>query len=95
MEDYYRLHTIFAAVDRRDRVYDLDPEIVRQRLALEAEIGSADQQLRELEKQVNTEGGEGLAMLRGKVGELEKEATAKLKTVPEHGYHSRISRNAD
>jgi hypothetical protein len=36
-EDYYSLHAVFAAIDRTDRRYDLDPALTRKRGALEAE----------------------------------------------------------
>lgn len=95
MEDYYRLHTIFAAVDRQDRVYDLDPEVVTERVQLESKIGQLGQQLRQLENQIKEEGGPPLEALRKQVAELEKSSGAGLKTVPEHGYHSRIAPNQD
>jgi mono/diheme cytochrome c family protein len=36
-EDYYSLQAVFAAIDRTDRHYDLDPSLTRKRDALEAE----------------------------------------------------------
>ena len=90
MEDYYRLHTVFAAVDRADRVYDLDPEIVKKRRRLQDENASLAAEQRRLDQSVEKAGGVRLAQLRSKIKELEKSPKAKLKTVPEHGYHSQI-----
>ena len=90
MEDYYRLHAVFAAVDRADRVYDLDPEIVKKRRRLEAEITSLAAEQRRLDQGMEKTGGARLAQLRSKIQELEKSPKAKPKTVPEHGYHSQI-----
>ncbi len=90
MEDYYRLHSVFAAVDRADRVYDLDPEIVKKRRRLQDENASLAAEQRRLDQSVEKAGGVRLAQLRSKIKELEKSPKAKLKAVPEHGYHSQI-----
>lgn len=53
MRDYYSLQSVFAALDRADREYDLDPEIRRQRSDLRQRLASAQSRLAKL-------GGEGL-----------------------------------
>jgi hypothetical protein len=95
MEDYYRLHAVFAAVDRADRVYDLDPEIVKKRRRLQAESADLTDEQRRLDQGVEKAGGFRLSQLRSKIKELEKSPKAKLKTVPEHGYHSQIVKSPD
>ena len=35
-EDYYRLHAVFAAIDRTDRAFDPDPAVAKKRAELEA-----------------------------------------------------------
>ncbi|MGB0581038.1 MAG: DUF1553 domain-containing protein [Limisphaerales bacterium] len=95
MTDYYRLHTIFAAVDRRDRVYDLDPEVVKKRAKLESEIAELDKKLRDLGKAIDTAGGEKLKAIRARIAKLKKGGEATLKYVPEHGYHSQIVKRQD
>ena len=90
MEDYYRLHTVFAAVDRNDRVYDLDPGIVRQRVDLESEIAGLDGKLRDVEKEISDAGGKELKSARARLAELEEAGQTGLIKVPEHGYHSQI-----
>ncbi len=95
MVDYYRLHTLFAAVDRFDRVYDLDPKIETERLTLEKSIGSISAGLKQIETELAAAGGEKLKALREQVAELKSRSEEQLKTVPEHGYHSAISPRAD
>jgi len=95
MEDYYRLHTIFAAVDRVDRVYDLDPAIVKKRSRLRKQIADLDRQLRELQEQMDAAGGEELKILRARIARLKAAGKANLKYAPEHGYHSGIVRQPD
>ena len=90
MTDYYRLHTIFAAVDRRDRVYDLDPTVVKKRLRFETEMVDLDQQLRDIDKAIEAAGGAELKQVKARVAELKRAGEAALKYVPEHGYHSQI-----
>ena len=91
MEDYYQLHSIFAAVDRVDRVYDLDPDIVKKRIGLEEELSRFGKELSELKKEIEAEGGEELKALQEKVAQLRKDQSGKTVTVPEHGYHSLIA----
>ncbi len=40
-EHYYKLQSIFAAVDKAERPYDLDPEVEQRRLKLTAELEAA------------------------------------------------------
>lgn len=93
MEDYYRLHAVFSAVDRADRVYDLDPGIVTKRQTLEAEIAKLTAEQRALDQDVEKAGGAQLAKLRSGIQALEKSGRLKLTTVPEHGYHSQIAKS--
>jgi len=93
MEDYYRLHAVFAGVDRADRVYDLDPGIIAKRRQLEAETLSLTAEQRKLDQDMEKTGGARLAQIRSEIQALEKSPGAKLRTVPEHGYHSQIVKN--
>ncbi len=93
MEDYYRLHTIFAAVDRRDRVYDLDPAMITKRAGLESEIAVLEKKVKAVADEMAKEGGESFTSLQAKVAELKKKRNEKSTTVPEHGYHSAITSN--
>lgn len=93
MKDYYRLHAVFSAVDRADRVYDLDPTIIEKRARLEAQIARLTAERRALDQGVEKAGGAQLAKLRSGIQTLEKSGALKLKTVPEHGYHSQIAKS--
>ena len=95
MNDYYRLHTIFAAVDRRDRVYDLDPDVSKRRVKLESEIANADRQLRDLANKIDAEGGEQLKSVRARIAKLKETGKAGINYAPQHGYHSQIVKQPD
>ncbi|MFT5466198.1 MAG: hypothetical protein ACI8UO_001296 [Verrucomicrobiales bacterium] len=94
MEDYYRLHTIFAAVDRRPRVFDLDPDIIKKRQGLEQKIAELNARLKAVQAEIDKEGGESLAELKKQIAKLKEDGKAGLKTVPEHGYHSGMGKSA-
>jgi len=49
---YYSLQSIFAAVDRAERTYDLDPAIERRRFELETSLSAAQNSLKELDRQL-------------------------------------------
>lgn len=95
MEDYYRLHAVFAGVDRADRTYDLDPDTAQKRINLETDIGRIEQEIRKLEKKTEDEGGTELKQSRARVAALKTANLADLKIVPEHGYHSAIVKSPD
>lgn len=48
-EDYYSLQSVFAALDRADRLYDIDPEVARQRAALQVERSQVQEIVSRLE----------------------------------------------
>ena len=50
MEDYYSLQAVFAALDRADREYDLDPKVARKRGELKQELRVIMARLIEVEK---------------------------------------------
>lgn len=47
MKDYYSLQAVFAALDRADREYDLDPEVGRRRRVLQEKLGEVRSRLKE------------------------------------------------
>ncbi len=91
MDDYYRLHAVFAAVDRAPRVYDLDPEIVSTRRSLEEEIAALKKARSTIEIKITIDGGPELAGLREKISELKGKDAGNAKRDPAYGYHSLIS----
>ncbi len=92
-EHYYSMQAIFAAVDRADRPYDLDPDVETQRRALQTKLASEQAELQRLEKEIADAAGPRLTELDKQIADL----TSKLNVVkePEFGYHSAISRSPD
>ncbi|MCB1231378.1 MAG: DUF1549 domain-containing protein, partial [Verrucomicrobiae bacterium] len=95
MEDYYRLHAVFAAVDRAPRVYDLDLEVQQKREQLAVEIGKAEGAIKALDQRIQNEGGPELAQLRERISALKKAGAEGVKKAPEYGYHSQIVKSPD
>jgi hypothetical protein len=93
-QHYYSLQSIFAAVDRAERVYDTDPTVETERQELVVRKLSAQRQLDELETLIRAEGGERLVMLEEKMARLRPQGEPVMKR-PEFGYHSVIAATAD
>ncbi|MDA7910363.1 PSD1 and planctomycete cytochrome C domain-containing protein [bacterium] len=89
-DHYYRLQAIFAAVDRADRVYAVDPKIELQRDALKGQIAKAEKSLTQLKEQLDRFGGQALVKLRERVGAVNG-GTKR----PEFGYHSKVELRQD
>ena len=89
-EDYYRLQAVFAAVDRADKPYDVDPRIAARRSELAQAKQTLTKQQAELDQQVAKRAGQPWVDLHARIAELEK--AAKPGTHPlEFGFHSGIS----
>lgn len=88
-EHYYGLQAIFAAVDRAERPYDLDPEVEQRRRKLDSQLKQLNAKLTTLEKTIADAGGPRLLELNQQIKELKP----KLKTekAPQFGYHSAIA----
>ena len=93
-EHYYSLQSIFAAVDRAERPYDLDPTIEQQRRELDRQLQSLVAEQKKLEDQIRRDGGPELAQLEKQIAELKPKAIPKNKR-PEYGYHSAIVKTSD
>ncbi|PQO28824.1 PSD1 and planctomycete cytochrome C domain-containing protein [Blastopirellula marina] len=93
-QHYYGLQSVFAAVDRADRVYDADPQVLQKRQKLVAEKQEVATQLAALSEEMKTAGGNHLAELRQQMDEL-RGKTLPEEYVPEHGYHSQIEPAAE
>ena len=92
-EDYYGLQSIFAAVDRADRPYDLDPEVERERQVLQSQIRRCNDDLAELEQQILHAGGERLRRLNERIGKLKSQVQIEQESA--FGYHAKIATDAD
>lgn len=89
-EHYYSLQSVFAAVDRADRPYDLDNETEDERRRLKERRLVLTKSLADLEKQIKLEGGEELQKLDAAIARLKPLAVPKDKR-PEFGYHSQMA----
>lgn len=94
-EDYYRLQAVFAALDRADRTYDLDPQIGRRRSQLLAQQRAANDRQKRIAAEMERHGGPALADLTRRIGDLERRTAQGLQVPPEYGYHSQIEPTAD
>lgn len=93
-EHYYSLQSIFAAVDKADRVYDLSPEIERQKKSLKQQLTAAKAALDTHEESVTEAGGQELAEVLQQIESLQDGRREKSRPV-EYGYHSQIASKSD
>jgi hypothetical protein len=93
-KDYYDLQAVFAAVDRAERPYDLDPHVEERRRTLTVGLSEAQEELENLQQTIRKEGGEQLAEIERQLTELRPLVQPDDKR-PEFGYHSAIETSAD
>lgn len=92
MQDYYRLHAVFSAVDRADRAYaGLPPEKEREKNRLLSESNRLKAEKEKLDTRIKR-------LLAGKVSGIDRriaELTEKYGTglKPQYGYHSLITKD--
>jgi hypothetical protein len=85
---------VFAAIDRTDQSYDVDPQVARQRRELSARQSSLAARKAEIDKQIAAAAGPRLAELDAKIAAVRKAQSGKAKPV-EFGYHSQIEPRQD
>lgn len=90
-EDYYSLQAVFAAIDRADRAYDVDPGVRERREVLLAERGRIDAERTVAEAEHRRLVEAELGAFRDAIGELVRERPPRA----EFGYHSGIEAKAD
>ncbi|MCR9296579.1 MAG: DUF1549 domain-containing protein, partial [bacterium] len=96
MEDYYRLHAVFAAVDRADRVYQgLPPEKQRRKDELIAQISELKQEQDRLTTSIRREVAAKASGIDRRIAELTEKYGSGTGLKPQYGYHSQISQVAD
>ena len=91
MEHYYGLQSVFAALDRSDATFDVDPTIRKYRKRLGDDVKALTSQRDQLLSNVKEAVGDELAALEKEIRELEKPS----KQHPSFGYHSGIEARAD
>jgi Protein of unknown function (DUF1553)/Protein of unknown function (DUF1549)/Planctomycete cytochrome C len=90
-EDYYSLQAVFAAVDRADKAYDIDPDVARTRQALNARAANLTEITNTLNAAITARAGAALK-------EIDEAIAVALKTVENgqaYGYHSTIETKQD
>jgi cytochrome c553 len=92
-DDYYSLQSVFAAIDREDRKYSADPELMRQHAALDAKKQALEARSKEIEAEIAKAAGPRLAELDKLIKETPKIADGNPG--PAYGYHSGIAPAAD
>ena len=92
-EDYYALQSVFAALDRADKVYEPDTNLARRRAELAAEKAKWEARERDLRAKAQQAAGPELAAVEKKIAELEKAAPQGRR--PEYGWHSAIEKTAE
>ncbi len=92
-EHYYGLQAIFAAVDRAERPYDLDPKIDARRRTLGTALGELRARKKAIETEIAEAGGPRLVQLQQEIDRLGKAVT--VDKAPAFGFHSAIANSAD
>lgn len=92
-EDYYSVQAVFAAVDRADRPFDLDPITARRRHELEQTRQGFLARQKSLDEQVLRRAGPRLADIDRRIALLTRTSAGVER--PEFGYHSGIEPHPD
>ena len=87
-EDYYSLQAVFAAVDRADKKYDLEPAVAQKRKGLMERQTSLAAHKKELDEKIVARAGQPLIDLDAKIAALANAA----KRSDAMGYHSNIEK---
>ncbi len=88
-EDYYSLQAVFAALDRSDKSYDLDPRVAHSRDHLAHQRSMVQHELAELTQLAN---GDRLTAINLEI--KSKVATPTTRS-PAFGYHSALADDAE
>ncbi len=91
-QDYYALQAVFAAVDRADRPYDVDPDVHGRRQTLLATQAMLRERGESLDADVARLAGEALPEIDAQIASLQEPAGERS---PEYGYHSGIEKQQD
>jgi hypothetical protein len=87
-EDYFALQAVFAALDRAERKYDLDPDVTARRAKISARIAELEVRESAFAQKIQKAAGPKLLDIETKLTKLEKSAPQGHR--PEYGWHSAI-----
>ena len=90
-EDYYRLHAVFAAVDRADRPCTTDAAVLQKIAVLTEQEAAMRLKRQKLESRVGKSQVDMLVSLNRRIDEASKAIAHRA----EYGYHSAIARNQE
>jgi len=93
-DHYYSLQSIFAAVDKADRVYGMDSKVARKKEELLIRQGVLSREISLANKEIKKKGGDKLKKMDEQISALEK-IVGKAERVAEHGYHSQFAKSAN
>ncbi len=94
-EDYYSLQAVFAALDRADRPYDIDPAVALKRADLMARQSGLKGEIDRILEVAKGRAGDSLADLDRRIALLEKSRRSRPPQSPAFGYHSGLSSTPD
>lgn len=95
-EDYYRLHAVFAAVDRADRVYaGLSSDQQRLKSKLLASIDQLKTEQKALTTRLERDVAVQAKEIDSRIAELHEKFGTEHGPEPQFGYHSQIEKTAD
>jgi len=89
MENYYSLQAVFAALDRADREYDLDPVVAEKRKTLARQRQDLEVQIKGVSGLVNGAKTEEIRGLEAKLASEDKGRSGR------YGYHSEVAGSQD
>ncbi|MEZ6092743.1 MAG: DUF1549 and DUF1553 domain-containing protein [Pirellulaceae bacterium] len=92
-EDYYGLQAVFAAVDRAERPYDLDPVAEARKRELRDELAAWNAEENRIHQQIENEAGESYKKLGDELTELLNRQ--KISQGDAFGFHSEIVSDAN
>ncbi|MEL6107317.1 MAG: DUF1549 domain-containing protein [Planctomycetota bacterium] len=93
-EDYYRVHAVFAAIDRADRVYaGLNQEQIQRKRELESQRSGVRRLQARAERELRNTVAREAREIDPRIEELE--ASADRVPPSRHGFHSTISKDRD
>jgi hypothetical protein len=95
MTDYYSLQSVFAALDRADRDYDIDPKIAAKRLELKAQLSSSEQAIAKLNQEIEKAKTDEIRIAEKKIAKIEKSLSSENSNSSQFGYHSKIASTQD
>jgi mono/diheme cytochrome c family protein len=89
--EYYGLQAVFAALDRTDKRYDLDPAVALQRAELEARRKTLTAQRDEIRAAATGLAGAPAQELEQRIATMKKPQPGQTSKAEAYGYHSAIS----